>query len=96
MHNPQKTMCSMVGRRLRLRRSGMAALVAAALCAASAQAAQNCISNGDFATDRNGNVSAYITWGYERHGNQYTPHDWTLTDPNHMGHVNEGTARHNV
>ena len=75
---------------------GRTALVAAALCAASAQAAQNCISNGDFETDGSGAVSAYINWGYERHGNQYTPADWTLNDQNHMGLVNEGTDRHNV
>ena len=61
-----------------------------------AHAAQNCISNGDFETDRNGNVSAFITWGYERHGNQYVPADWTFSDRNHMGLVNEGTDRHNV
>ena len=73
---------------------GWTALGAVVLCAASAQAAQNCISNGDFETDRNGNVSAYITWGYERHGNKYAPADWTLSDTNHMGLVNEGTDRH--
>ncbi len=62
----------------------------------SARAAQNCIANGDFETDRNGNVSASINWGYERHGNQYVPADWTLSDRYHMGLVNEGTDRHNV
>ncbi len=75
---------------------GRAALVAAALCAASAQAAQNCISNGDFETDGNGAVSASINWGYAKSGNQYSPANWTLNDRNHMGLVNEGTDRHNV
>ena len=71
-------------------------MVATVLCAASAQAAQNCISNGDFETDVNGNVSASINWGYAKSGNRYTPANWTLNDRNHMGLVNEGTDRHNV
>ena len=70
--------------------------LAAVLCVAPAQAAQNCISNGDFETDVNGNVSASINWGYAKSGNQYSPANWTLNDRNHMGLVNEGTDRHNV
>ena len=70
--------------------------LAAVLCVAPAQAAQNCISNGDFETDVNGNVSASINWGYAKSGNRYTPANWTLNDRNHMGLVNEGTDRHNV
>ena len=71
----------------------------AAICVAAALpsfAAQNCISNGDFETDVNGNVSASINWGYAKSGNQYSPANWTLNDRNHMGLVNEGTDRHNV
>ena len=66
------------------------------MMSAPSYAAQNCISNGDFETDGNGNVSAYINWGYAKSGNAYSPANWTLNDRNHMGLVNEGTDRHNV
>ena len=78
---------------------GRISVVTVAIWAAAtlpSMAAQNCISNGDFETDVNGNVSASINWGYAKSGNQYSPANWTLNDRNHMGLVNEGTDRHNV
>ena len=61
---------------------GRVALVAAALCAASAQAAQNCISNGDFelpvANYNHGTGYSYTS----ESGNGGKPTGWTLSPNN--------------